>query len=375
MLLGKPQTSLCSSFLIDIHLGAPNYRDTENDVVKVKSLRKGGLALPYVSGQAFRRWLRDTIEEECGDRWTSSPLDSAASGKSGKDKEHFFSSCRPDKFAEDDLFGYMKAVESGSKGSGTSTKRTSVLRAKALLGLAGGITEDFMTRRGYEGGKGAGFLGKREVYSSVLQGGILIPLPSVGRFMVGENVDLTPNEKKELEETPGIKVIDNPFLTGQPNRDHHPKAPEHIKKQYLLPLETRVERVSCVLESFPHLRGGAKQGDMAVDIAPRLVILAFAKSPNDYFTDLYELNGPRPELKISAFAQRVNEFSDRIISPIWIGYREGFLNNYDLAEQLKEFKLDDRVKCMTVTEACQTAKTWLEEHQKSVFFVEGEKVE
>jgi len=63
--------------------------------------------IPYVSSQSFRRWLRDTSNEE--NNWQPSTLHSI--GQSAKGSTNKISTnLDPVIYPEDDLFGYMMAV-------------------------------------------------------------------------------------------------------------------------------------------------------------------------------------------------------------------------------------------------------------------------
>src|SRR5205814_1986376 len=69
----------------------------------------------YVSSQAWKRWLRNTLIEETG--WPSSELKAIDVSKKGSTSK-ISGELDPVMFAEDDLFGYMRAQE----GQGTRPK-------------------------------------------------------------------------------------------------------------------------------------------------------------------------------------------------------------------------------------------------------------
>src|SRR5947207_2697781 len=82
-------------------------REDKNTTVP-KSYRDGiGNRVPYVSAQAWRRWLRNTLIEETG--WPASELraiDLSAKGTTNK----IAGELNPVDYAEDDIFGYMRAA-------------------------------------------------------------------------------------------------------------------------------------------------------------------------------------------------------------------------------------------------------------------------
>src|SRR5690606_36394039 len=67
--------------------------------------------VPYVSAQSWRRWLRDTDNEE--DNWNPSELKAIGEGSDKGTTNKIATELNPIEFPEDDLFGYMKA---GAKG-------------------------------------------------------------------------------------------------------------------------------------------------------------------------------------------------------------------------------------------------------------------
>ena len=91
--------------LIDAPYSALNNAGTEasqatENIVAVKKLQKGRNTYPYVSGQAWRNWWRTTLEQEFDD-WKSSPIE--------REKKIAFTAADPVTYADDDIFGYMRA--------------------------------------------------------------------------------------------------------------------------------------------------------------------------------------------------------------------------------------------------------------------------
>src|SRR5262245_10026793 len=96
-------TFLVGKVVLDVDAGAPNNgRGGEDNVGVVKAMRVGRETYPYVSAQAFRRWLRDSLP-------ASEPRSNVT--RSGSGKQQAFTDGRPDRFLDDDLFGYMVAVK------------------------------------------------------------------------------------------------------------------------------------------------------------------------------------------------------------------------------------------------------------------------
>jgi CRISPR-associated protein Cas7/Cst2/DevR subtype I-B len=83
-----------------------------------KSYRDGvGARVPYVSAQAWRRWLRNTLIEETS--WPASVLRAIGLSEKGTTNK-IAGELNPVEFAEDDIFGYMRAA----RGQGRETAGT-----------------------------------------------------------------------------------------------------------------------------------------------------------------------------------------------------------------------------------------------------------
>ena len=103
-----------------------------NNVVVVKTFREkinGRLEnVPYVSAQAWRRWLRNTSNEE--NNWSPSELHKIGDSEKGSTAK-IATELNPIMFPEDDIFGYMK---SGKKDE-ESIQRTSPFKSSILKGI------------------------------------------------------------------------------------------------------------------------------------------------------------------------------------------------------------------------------------------------
>jgi CRISPR-associated protein Cas7/Cst2/DevR subtype I-B len=115
-------TYLAGKIAVDIIAGAPNNGRGESNVGEVKQLRVGRDTHPYVSAQAFRRWVRDSLP--AGE--PRSPVIKVGSGP----RQQAYTRGRPDRYLDDDLFGYMVAVK------GESYQRETVLATGTLVSVA-----------------------------------------------------------------------------------------------------------------------------------------------------------------------------------------------------------------------------------------------
>ena len=98
--------------------------DRTDNIVRVKTIRKGRVRYPYVSGQAFRYWLRETLEDKFN--WNMSPI--------SRESKIAFTEANPIEYPDDDVFGYMRALK--KKDGGTVT-RISPFKNSPLVSVVG----------------------------------------------------------------------------------------------------------------------------------------------------------------------------------------------------------------------------------------------
>src|SRR5690349_13378673 len=94
-------------FLIDAPASAlnnsgepiPGARTENTSSVKFIRTKEGNY--PYVSAQAFRYWLRDTLESEEDIEWVKAPI--------YREEKVAYTDANPIYYWDDDLLGYMRA--------------------------------------------------------------------------------------------------------------------------------------------------------------------------------------------------------------------------------------------------------------------------
>lgn len=91
-----------ASFLNGAGLGAGE----DQNVTIPKTFQDGKNRVPYVSAQAWKRWLRNTLIEET--KWTASEPKAIGWNPKGNVNK-LASELNPVEFPEDDIFGYMRA--------------------------------------------------------------------------------------------------------------------------------------------------------------------------------------------------------------------------------------------------------------------------
>jgi CRISPR-associated protein Cst2 len=139
---------------------------TENTVA-VKSITKKGKKYPYISGQALRYWWRESLREKCS--WNLSPIE--------RDKKIAFTAANPFEYADDDLFGYMRAQK--DKDGGTLT-RLSPLKCSPLISVCEHKPiNDFGVMARQEGDP---VPYEHQFYSTIMKGIFSINIDEVGAF-------------------------------------------------------------------------------------------------------------------------------------------------------------------------------------------------
>lgn len=311
---------LVGKVALDVRAGAPNNGAGEDNVARVKQLRVGRDQYPYVSAQSFRRWLRDSVPAD-------EPRSAVTRSGSGKNQQAYTAG-RPDRFFDDDLFGYMVAVKGKD---GQSCQRDTVLATGTLLSVAPRRpVEDFGTMsRGFEAGQNPVLHG-HELYSAELAGDVLLDLPRIGTFETagsGLKIALTTQAAKEAT-ADGAETL---TFRGSP--------------ALRLALPERRRRAALLLRTLTAVRGGAKQSLHYGDRAPALVLLAPLKGGINPFTRVLSVRDGRVVFDIAVLREEMTAWSDELDGPVYLGWSPGFLGDQrdvvrrELAEEISAGRL------------------------------------
>jgi len=319
-----------------------------DNIVGVKLIRAKDGAYPYVSAQAFRYWLRTTLENaDLG--WEAAPI--------YREKKVAYTDANPIKWWDDDLFGYMRAPSKKtdavaareadeSRADETPTTdtvtRVSPFRVSTLVSIAPvNITEDFGTMSRHEGDP---VPHEHQFYRTTLKGLFSLDLYACGTFSYRQKT--------------GFRNLDDVRTELANEKELEPLEDE---KSYRLPFDERVQRICALFEGLAHLEGGAKQTLHYTDVAPALVILAVTKGGNHIFGHVIGATGRGlPELKIDALEEALTVFEDDILSDVYVGWVKGYLDEerakletaLDDGGQLAAFA--DKVKLSHPRQAFQT---------------------
>ncbi|MDP3665929.1 MAG: hypothetical protein Q8R50_04550, partial [Sediminibacterium sp.] len=139
----KNLTHIVGTFLIQAEgaflNGSISEKEGKNTITVPKTLKEFKDDIPYVSAQAWRRWLRDTCFEEYNDPRT--PIETTQSGDGeGESKDKFTTkkvgvAIDPIEYAEHDIFGYMNSKEGQGTGGVKATIRSSPFQSSILLSV------------------------------------------------------------------------------------------------------------------------------------------------------------------------------------------------------------------------------------------------
>lgn len=116
----------------------------------------------------------------------------------------------------------------------------------------------------------------------------------------------------------------------------------------------RKERASALLKALAHLRGGAKQAAFGTDVSPKVMILAGTTCGNPIFNSLFIDDGNGPILKVDVLKEVAHDYSDRIVTPIFVGIRKGYLKNETEVLQLE--KANDKGISFIITTPIDSAE-------------------
>jgi CRISPR-associated protein Cst2 len=294
------------------NLGSIPGARTDNTVgVKAIHTREG--AYPYVSAQAFRYWLRMTLGGN--PQWQAAPI--------YREEKVAYTDANPLKYWDDDLFGYMRApskktsakeardADASRQGETPTTDtitRVSPFRVSTLVSIAPvTITEDFGVMSRHEGDP---VPHEHQFYRATLKGLYSLDLRAAGVF--------------SYKQKTGFRNLD---ATRQEMAAELDLYHDDEGKVYRLNNGERLARISALLDGLAQLEGGAKQTIHYTDVAPPLVIMAVTRGGNHIFGHVVgSSNKGQPVVKTAVLAEALTVFADEILSNIYVGWAQGYLD-------------------------------------------------
>lgn len=299
--------------------------------------------VPYVSAQAWRRWLRLTFQEENPTEPGTELRALSFNAKGNPDK--IGTEMNPINFAEDDIFGYMRAEkgqgrvkeesvgdesaeenpEEAADAPADKSRKAKTEKTKAVMRPSPFVSSILRSLRkdGWQGDDegfvhlkiGSPLPYKTKFYNTQLQGVFGLNYARLGVFR-------NDGDRIELDEN----------LVKQYLGDGSLRAQNGSTNIYEVAGNKRRERATMILRALAVLRGGAKQAQFGTDVAPKVIITAGLNCGNLIFNDLFEEKNGEPVIKLAALKQTLEDYRQRIITPVFIGIRDGYLQGANEAE-------------------------------------------
>jgi CRISPR-associated protein Cst2 len=342
---------LTAAVLIEANGAALNNAGSDPDAgrlgnaVVVKQIRIGRTVYPYISGQAVRRWWRETLYADFG--WTPSPVT--------REAKSAYTLGDPVAYADDDLFGYMAAKKAPKKAkakakdaedttettiddtgdatkaeaedSGGTQRRVSPLKNSLLVSvLPNVITTDFghfSRDLPVEDPRMVPF--EHQHYSATMQGVFTISLTDVGRFECGAMRDVSAQ----------FTSADASITATEVQKSDGLSKPRVLA----LSLDVRRKRVAEVIEALGRLRYGANLTRNLSDVSPVVILGGYLDGGNAPFQNLFtpDDNG-QVQLNLKRLGSVLKDYGKYLLGSktLYFGYRPGVLSNEE--ETLKAFE-------------------------------------
>lgn len=353
--------------LIDVDVAALNNAGkstTSNfdNAVATKTINKNGQKYTYVSGQAWRYWWRDTLQKQLD--WELSPIT--------RESKIAFTAANPIKYADDDIFGYMRAAKAAKldkdgneitdkrgnpKMENVTVTRVSPLKNSAIVSVASVATEENWSSMARQEGDSVPY--SKEEYSAIMKGMFALDLTHSGTFSNYNKTgykNLTDLLEKEALGN-GATNIDDPYVT---NAKGEPMQLVRLSK------DVRQKRITDTIRALKFISGGAMQTSNMADVAPKFIILSTMNVGNHPFTHVVNsgVNNRTFNLNIEGLKEILSDFKDQFEGKIYIGIRNGFLDKLDV-EALQKLSEDNKMlEIKTVNQAvdayCEDVKKLIE---------------
>jgi len=352
----KQLTHVVGTFLIQAEgaflngAGTGSYGQGDITMPKTfKTLREGGgqTQIPYVSSQAWKRWLRNTFQEENPSEPNLQILTTGVNKKNNTNKVG--AEVDPVNFAEADIFGFMNTektqkktkdviiddeeedddineefAEDNSKGKDEvrPSIRTSPFQSSILVSLRKtgweGIDNGYVHPQGLSkeveeknpDANPTSLPYNTKFYNTQLQGIFGLAYSRLGVFRCeGDRIEIN-------------QLLVKKYLNEKKIEQH----PDFLdRKIYRMINNPRKDRATKILKSLAVMRGGAKQAQFGTPVHPQVLIIAGITSGNLIFNNIFEDSPNGPKIKIETLDEILKDYSPRLSSNIYIGIRTGYL--------------------------------------------------
>ncbi len=378
--MSKGLTHVVGTFLIQAEgaflngAGTESYGQGDITVPKIlMTLGEGGrqVPVPYVSSQSWKRWLRDTFQDE--NREEPPALIATIDVNKQNNTNKVSVEVDPVKFAEADVFGFMKAekgqgktkeavstddevsedeaeeetpIKTAGKEKVKPAIRTSPFQASLLMSLR---------KKGWEG-IDKGYVHPKKVGDELAKkkpDANATPLPYNTKFyntqlqgvfgLAYHRLGVFRNEGDRIE-------LDLP-LAQQYLKEGRIKKQDEKPNTFEMVNNPRRARASMILKALAVMRGGAKQAQFGTPVHPQALIIAGLTSGNLIFNNLFEDSPEGPKIKLDTLQEILRDFSSRITTKVYIGIRTGYLAK-DSEQQLRVWAVDAENEFKDIVRVC-----------------------
>ena len=248
-----------------------NAGEGEANLVDLKKYKIDGVEYPYVSGQAMRHYLRESIRRNLSSgEYMCVPNDK---GETCGDIKRCIG-C--------DLFGFMTTIK--GKGAVTRVSPVKVSPAIGLLPFEENSVVDFLTRKHrMEKGEMEGDIVNVEIGVNLYKCGI-----AIDALRVGGEEKITKDRTVEIE--------------------------------YYIDENERKNRISKVLEALRYLSDYSKQARLLTDFTPDVILISFQNKYSHRLQKAFKLNGKNVDIqRLESIVDDVMEYSSKIFAGILPG--------------------------------------------------------
>lgn len=324
-----------------------------DNAVATKKIRKGNESYVYVSGQAWRYWWRNTLQKSFD--WNLSPIT--------RDKSIAFTAANPIEYADDDVFGYMKAAKeevTDAKGKkkmqNVTVTRVSPLKNSAIISVASTSVVNHWSSMARQEGDSVPYA--KDEYSAVMKGMFSLDLEQVGTFANYNKTgfkNLTDKLQKLATEN-GAGMIADPFVK---NAKGEPQQLVRLEKS------TRIKRIKNTIQALKVISGGAMQTNNLADVTPKFIVLSTMTSGNHPFSHLFTATGGYkqiPTFSLDSLKEVIEDYEDQFKGKIYIGVRSGFLDKEDIESLESYAKGEENIELTSVNKAIDAYCEEVEKH-------------
>lgn len=321
--------------VVALNNAGKNDRSNYDNAVATKKVYKNGRSYTYVSGQAWRYWWREVLQKN--HEWELSPIT--------RENKIAFTAADPIKYADDDIFGYMKAAkdvivdENGNpkldargkeQTENVTVTRISPLKNSVIVSVGSTQPVENWSSMARQEGDSVPYV--KEEYSAIMKGMFSLDLEQAGTFSNYNKTgfkNLTEKLKEEALKM-GSSEIEDSFVKDNKGNAH---------KLIRLPKEIRTKRILDTIKALKTISGGAMQTNNMSDVTPKFIVLATTKTGNHPFSHIASSEGINSEkvyLNIDGIKEVLRDYKEQFEGTIYIGRRSGFLDDYN--NELKELE-------------------------------------